>query len=87
MEDKRPSWSSRTAFILAAVGSAVGLGNIWRFPYIMGENGGAIFLLIYLILILTVFLMVLTLLANSNDETTSSKLYECGEQVTISEVL
>ena len=54
MEDKRPSWSSRTAFILAAVGSAVGLGNIWRFPYIMGENGGAIFLLIYLILILTI---------------------------------
>ena len=54
MEEKRPSWTSRYAFILAAVGSAVGLGNIWRFPYIMGQNGGAIFLLVYLILILTI---------------------------------
>jgi NSS family neurotransmitter:Na+ symporter len=33
-------WSSRFAFILAATGSAVGLGNIWKFPYITGENGG-----------------------------------------------
>jgi len=50
----RPSWSSRCAFVFAAVGSAVGLGNIWRFPYIMGQNGGAIFLLVYLTLILTI---------------------------------
>ncbi len=41
-------WSSRTAFILAATGSAVGLGNIWKFPYITGENGGGTFVLIYL---------------------------------------
>ncbi len=54
MEDKRPAWSSRYTFILSAVGSAVGLGNIWRFPYIMGQNGGAIFLLVYLGLILTI---------------------------------
>ena len=54
MEDKRPRWTSRITFILAAVGSAVGLGNIWRFPYIMGQNGGAIFLLTYLILISTI---------------------------------
>ncbi len=54
MEDKRPSWSSRVSFILAAVGSAVGLGNIWRFPYIMGQNGGAIFLVVYLLLIITI---------------------------------
>ena len=54
MEDNRPSWSSRLTFILAAVGSAVGLGNIWRFPYIMGQNGGAVFLLVYLLLILTI---------------------------------
>lgn len=54
MENKRPSWTSRGAFILAAVGSAVGLGNIWRFPYIMGQNGGAVFLAVYLLLILTV---------------------------------
>ncbi len=51
MEDKRPEWSSHISFIIATVGSAVGLGNIWRFPYIMGKNGGAIFLLTYLLLI------------------------------------
>ncbi len=44
-------WSSRWAFILAATGSAVGLGNIWKFPYITGENGGGAFVLIYLICI------------------------------------
>lgn len=41
-------WSSRLAFILAAAGSAVGLGNIWKFPYITGENGGGAFVLVYL---------------------------------------
>ena len=42
------SWSSRLAFVLAATGSAVGLGNIWKFPYIAGENGGGAFVLVYL---------------------------------------
>lgn len=51
MEKNKPQWSSHLSFIIATVGSAVGLGNIWRFPYIMGKNGGAIFLLTYLILI------------------------------------
>lgn len=41
-------WSSRLIFVLAATGSAVGLGNIWKFPYITGENGGAAFVLVYL---------------------------------------
>ncbi|SFR67474.1 neurotransmitter:Na+ symporter, NSS family [Marinobacter daqiaonensis] len=44
----RGNWSSRMAFILAAAGSAVGLGNIWKFPYITGENGGGAFVLVYL---------------------------------------
>jgi NSS family neurotransmitter:Na+ symporter len=44
-------WSTRWAFILAATGSAVGLGNIWKFPYITGENGGGAFVLVYLICI------------------------------------
>ena len=45
---KHGMWSSRLLFVLAAVGSAVGLGNIWKFPYITGENGGGAFVLVYL---------------------------------------
>ena len=56
MSQKRTSihgqWSSRWAFILAATGSAVGLGNIWRFPYMAGESGGGAFLLLYVICVL-----------------------------------
>ena len=44
-------WSSRLMFVLAAAGSAVGLGNIWKFPYIAGENGGGAFVVVYLICI------------------------------------
>lgn len=42
-------WSSRLAFVMAATGSAVGLGNIWKFPYITGENGGSAFVLFYIL--------------------------------------
>lgn len=45
----RGAWSSRFGFILAGAGSAIGLGNIWRFPYITGENGGAAFVVVYLL--------------------------------------
>lgn len=54
MKLNKAQWTSQLGFILAAIGSAVGLGNIWRFPYIMGENGGAVFLLVYLIFIGTI---------------------------------
>ncbi|MEM7279197.1 MAG: sodium-dependent transporter [Pseudomonadota bacterium] len=53
------NWSSRLAFILAVTGSAVGLGNIWKFPYIAGENGGGAFVLVYLICILLVGLPIM----------------------------
>ena len=52
-------WSSRLAFILAATGSAVGLGNIWRFPYLASDNGGGAFVLVYLGCIFFVGLPVL----------------------------
>ena len=48
MENNRGSWGSTFGFIMAAVGSAVGLGNIWGFPYKMGKCGGFSFLLIFL---------------------------------------
>lgn len=51
--EKKSSFSSRIGFVLAAAGSAVGLGNIWRFPYLAAKYGGGIFLLVYLILALT----------------------------------
>ncbi|MFB0986602.1 MAG: hypothetical protein QMB94_09905, partial [Phycisphaerales bacterium] len=56
---ERAQWGSRTGFILAAAGSAVGLGNIWKFPYITGTNGGGWFVLIYLACILLVGLPIL----------------------------
>ena len=52
-------WSSRWIFILAATGSAVGLGNIWRFPYVTGENGGGAFVLIYLACVVCVGLPIM----------------------------
>jgi NSS family neurotransmitter:Na+ symporter len=48
MSENRETWTSRVGFILAAVGSAVGLGNIWQFPFQTGTNGGAAFLVVYL---------------------------------------
>ena len=48
MEQGRGNWSGTLGFVLAAMGSAVGLGNVWRFSYITGEYGGAAFILVYL---------------------------------------
>lgn len=45
---ERGQWSSRFGFLMAAIGSSVGLGNFWRFPYMAGENGGAVFMIVYL---------------------------------------
>ncbi|MFQ6605808.1 MAG: sodium-dependent transporter [Fidelibacterota bacterium] len=59
MTQSREKWGSKFGFILAAAGSAIGLGNIWKFPYIAGENGGAAFVFVYLICIAVVGLPVL----------------------------
>jgi NSS family neurotransmitter:Na+ symporter len=57
--DGRDQWSGRWAFVLAAAGSAIGLGNIWKFPYMAGENGGSAFVLVYIAAVVVVVLPVL----------------------------
>ena len=62
--EKRSKFSSKIGFVLAASGSAVGLGNLWRFPYLAAQYGGGTFLLIYLLLALTFgFTMLITEIA------------------------
>jgi len=58
---KHEQWSSSTTFLLATVGAAVGLGNLWRFPFITGQNGGAAFVLLYVIFV--IFLCVPIIIA------------------------
>lgn len=53
-DSKREHWSSKLGFILATAGSAIGLANIWRFPYMVGKNGGAAFIAIYLVCLLLI---------------------------------
>ncbi|MBN2479544.1 MAG: sodium-dependent transporter [Parachlamydiales bacterium] len=52
--NQRESWKSRIGFISAALGSAVGLGSIWRFPYVVGQNGGGAFILLYVIFLILI---------------------------------
>ena len=56
----RENWGSRFGFIMATAGFAVGMGNIWRFPYIVGESGGGAFLVVYLILTAIIGIPLLT---------------------------
>ena len=59
MENNRSSWGSNIGFLLAAIGSAVGLGNIWGFPYKMGKSGGFTFLIVYLLLAVFVGMIIM----------------------------
>lgn len=61
---KRETFSGRKAFLMAAIGSAVGLGNIWRFPYTTYENGGGAFIIPYIIALLTAGIPLLFRLCN-----------------------
>lgn len=57
--EKRASFGTKFGVFAAAVGSAVGLGNIWRFPYLTGNNGGAAFILVYILCILIIGIPIL----------------------------
>ncbi|MDR2113353.1 MAG: sodium-dependent transporter, partial [Candidatus Accumulibacter sp.] len=55
----RSTWTNRWAFILVTIGSAVGLGNIWKFPYLAGSTGGSAFVLVYLLCVALISLPLL----------------------------
>ena len=58
---ERESFKSRLGFLLVSAGCAVGIGNVWRFPFIVGQNGGGLFVLLYLIMLVVLGLPVLTM--------------------------
>ena len=60
MEKKRDAFKSRTGFVIACIGSAVGMGNIWRFPYLAAKDGGGVFLVVYIVLAVTFGFTLLT---------------------------
>lgn len=76
MNSLRDQWNNKLGFLLAAIGSAVGLGNLWRFPYVAATNGGGAFLLPYLFAIITAGIPILIL------EYTMGKTYRGGAPVT-----
>ncbi len=59
MKATNEQWSSRFGFIMAAAGSAIGLGNLWKFPYIAGTNGGAVFLILYIVFLVLLGIPIL----------------------------
>lgn len=61
MEDSREKLSSRLGFIMLSVGCAVGLGNVWRFPYVAGQNGGALFVLLYILFMVLLGIPIMTM--------------------------
>ena len=74
---ERGNFGSRLGIVLATAGSAVGLGNVWRFPYMTGQNGGAAFIIIYLVCI--VFLgipgMVSEFIVGRHSQTNAARAY------------
>ena len=78
-KEKRNSFSGSLGFVLAAAGSAIGLGNIWRFPYLAAKDGGGIFLAIYVVLALTFGFTLLTTEVAIGRKTKQSPLTAYGK--------
>ena len=79
LEEKRNSFSSSLGFVLAAAGSAVGLGNIWRFPYLAAKDGGGLFLVVYLVLAITFGFTLLMTEVSIGRKTKQSSLTAYGK--------
>lgn len=76
---KSNQWSSKAGFILAATGSAVGLGNLWKFPYLMGKNGGFFFLLAYLVILFALGLPLMIAEISLGRKTGKNPVYAWAE--------
>ncbi|MCZ9891944.1 hypothetical protein OFP58_06465 [Brachyspira hyodysenteriae] len=76
----RGQWGTRAGFILAAIGSAVGLGNIWRFPYMVASNGGGAFMIVFLLAMLTAGIPIMILEFSIGHKTHKSAL-RCFESI------
>ena len=81
---KRDTFQSRIGFLLVSAGCAIGIGNVWRFPFVAGQNGGGLFVVIYLLFLLLMGLPVLTMeLAVGRASRLSAKIgrASCRERV------
>ena len=76
--EQRGNFGSKLGIVLATAGSAVGLGNIWRFPYMTGQNGGAAFLLMYIacIMLLGVPGMISEFIVGRQSQSTAARAYD-----------
>ena len=61
VNEKREGFKSKLGFILVSAGCAIGIGNVWKFPYVAGQNGGAIFVLFYILFLILMGIPVLTM--------------------------
>lgn len=74
MLEQRERWFSRASFVTAAIGSAVGLGNVWRFPFVVYKNGGGAFLIPYFVALITAGIPLMIL------EYGLGQMMQCGAQ-------
>ena len=73
---ERESFKSRLGFLLVSAGCAIGIGNVWRFPFVVGQNGGGFFVLVYLVMLVVLGLPVLTMelaVGRASRKSTASK--------------